>query len=121
MRLLAVPVFALGLVVGSHSDEPGEGDMRAAFQVRLAAEVEATLDYVAEVGGYEAVRRVREAGTDRFAIRAFRKLDCTRDPDLAGFVCGFAVDIDVVNGALSRTLNGRFLPGPHGLVFRHEV
>lgn len=119
MRLLAVPVLALGLLVGSYSDEPGEGDMRAAFQVSLAAQVQSALDYLAEVGGPEAVRKVRDAGTDRFAIRTFRKLDCTRE--LAGYVCGFAVDIDVVNGALSHTLSGRFLPGPHGLVFRQDA
>jgi hypothetical protein len=95
--------------------------MRAAFHVSLAADVRATLDYVIEVGGAEALQRIRDAGTDRFAIRTFRKLDCTRNPELTGYVCEFAVDIDVVNGALSHTLNGRFLPGPNGLVFRHAV
>jgi hypothetical protein len=121
MRLLAVPVLALGLLVGSHSDEPGEGDMRAAFQARLTADVATTLDYVAEVGGYEAVQRVRAAGTDRFTIRSFRKRDCTRNSEMPGFMCDFAVDIDVVNGALSHTLSGHFVPGPHGLVFRDDA
>jgi len=121
MRLLVVPVLAFGLVVGSHSDEPGEVDMRAAFQARLTADVAATLDYVAEVGGYEAVARVHAAGTDRFTIRSFRKRDCTRNSEMPGFVCGFAVDIDVVNGALSHSLSGHFVPGPGGLVFRDDA
>jgi hypothetical protein len=121
MRLLAVPMLALGLLVGSDSDEPREGDMRAAFQARLTADVAAALDYVAEVGGYEALARVRATGTDRFTIRSFRKRDCTRNAEMPGFVCGFAVDIDVVNGALSQTLSGHFVPSPQGLVFRHDA
>jgi hypothetical protein len=121
MRLLAVPVLALGLLIGSYSDEPAESDMRVAFQATLTADVQSALDYVVEVGGAGALQRIRDAGTDRFAIRTFRKLDCTRSPELTGHVCGFAVDIDVVNGALSHTLNGSFLAGPRGLVFRHTA
>ena len=121
MRLLAVPVLALGMIVGSYSDEPRESDMRSAFQLTLATDVQAVLDYVVEVGGSPVLQRVRDAGTDRFSIRAFRKIECTRSVDMAGHVCGFAVDIDVVTGALSHTLNGFFLPGPRGLVFRHEA
>jgi len=121
MRLLVVPVLALGLLIGSYSDEPAESDMRAAFHTTLTADVQSALDYIVEVGGTEALRRVRDAGTDRFAIRTFRKLDCARNPDLTGYVCGFAVDIDVVNGAQSHTLSGSFLTSPHGLVFRHAA
>jgi hypothetical protein len=123
MKLLMAPVLALGLLVGSYSnsDEPGEADMRAAFTATLAAQVQAALDFVAETGGEEAVRKVRDAGTDRFEIRAFRKLDCARDSILRGYICGFTVDIGVVDGALARTLSGYFLPGPGGLAFRHEA
>src|SRR5262245_19493651 len=121
MRLLAVPVLAFGLLIGSQTDEPAEVDMRAAFQARLTADVAATLDYIAEVGGYDAVARVRAAGTDRFTIRSFRKSNCTRSVEMPGFVCGFAVDIDVVNGALSQTMSGTFVPGPQGFVFRQDA
>jgi hypothetical protein len=121
MRLLAVPVLAFGLLIGSFTDEPAEADMRAAFQATLSADVQSALDYIAEVGGAEALQRVRDAGTDRFAIRTFRKLDCARNPDLTGYVCGFAVDIDVVSGAQSHTVSGNFLTGPRGLVFRHAA
>jgi len=81
MRLLAVPVLAFGLLIGSFTDEPAEADMRAAFQATLSADVQSALDYIAEVGGAEALQRVRDAGTDRFAIRTFRKHDCARTPD----------------------------------------
>jgi hypothetical protein len=128
MRTLAVPLIALALAAhsyldqaASYADEPASAEMRTAFEARLAADVEGALAFVAETGGPAAVEKVREAGTDRFAIRSFRKLDCARMDQAPGFACGFEVEIDVVTGTLRHTLSGRFLPGQDGLVFRHEA
>ena len=121
MRILALPLIALGVAVHSTSDEPAAAQMRIAFEARLAADVAGALAFVAETGGPAAVEKVHEAGTDRFAISSFRKLDCMRTGEAQGHVCAFEVDIDVVNGTLRRTLSGQFLPGPDGLVFRHEA
>ena len=119
MRVLALPVVLLGLVTVDQSNEPSESAMRVAFEARLTAQVQSALDFVAETSGPEGIARVREAGTDRFEMRAFRKLDCLRDD--AGHICGFAVDISVVNGAIQKTLKGRFLSGPGGrLTFTQE-
>ena len=60
--------------------------------------------------GPQAVARVREAGTDRFEVRTFKKLDCVRDK--AGHLCNFSVDVSVVNGVIEQTVKGHFVPGP---------
>jgi len=119
MKTLAVPLIALGLAAGSFADEPAQGQMRAAFESKLAADVQAALAFVAETGGPIAIERVREAGTDRFTVRSFRKTDCTRSD--TGYVCGFVVDIDVVDGLLHRELSGYFIPTANGLVFKHDA
>ena len=121
MRTQRLPLIALGMAAHTYSDEPATGPMKTAFEARLTADVQGALAFVAETGGPAAVEKVREAGTDRFAIRTFRKLDCTRLDAAPGYACKFAVDIDVVNGTLRRTLSGQFLPGSDGLVFRHET
>jgi hypothetical protein len=121
MRAFVVPLAAVGLLAGVYSDQPGEQDMQGAFAATLAAEVQSALDFAAETGGPGAVERIRQAGTDRFEIRSFRKLDCARDEAGEGHVCDFAVDIDVVNGSLQRQLTGRFFAGPDGLKFAHDV
>ena len=95
MRLWTVPVVALVAVMINMSDEPNEPAMRAAFEKSLVIRVQNVLDFVAEAHGPEAVAKVREAGTDRFAIEGFRKLGCRRDGS-GGHVCRFAVDIAVI-------------------------
>lgn len=115
-----IPIITLGMVVMDGSDEPSEMAMRAAFAAKLAAQVQGALDYVAETGGAEAVEKVRAAGTDRFEIRSFTKLDCARSDEL-GHVCGFAVEVGTVGGPLQHSLRGRFFSGPRGLVFAHEA
>jgi hypothetical protein len=115
MRALMIPIVSLGAMIVGGSDEPSQTAMRRAFETKLAAQVQSALDYVAETAGAEALERVRDAGTDRFAIRSFVKLDCARS-DL-GHVCGFAVDLDTVAGSQQYTLRGRFAPGPRGLAF----
>jgi hypothetical protein len=119
MRLWTVPVVVLAVLVGSYTGEPSERQMRAAFQDSLAAQVQAVLVFAAETGGREALAKIQTAGTDRFELRAFRKLDCMRVPE-RGYRCDFAVDIGVVNGNIQRRLNGRFSSGPNGLRFVSE-
>jgi hypothetical protein len=120
MRVFMVPMVAIGVLVCDRSDEPRETAMRAAFQVRLAADVQGALDFIAETSGPDGVTRVRSSGTDRFEIRSFKKLDCRRNEGEPGHVCAFAVDVSVVNGSIQRTLQGRFMSGRNGLVFADE-
>ena len=120
MRLWTVPILALGAVLSSLSDEPNEGAMRAAFETSLAAQVQNALDFVAETNGPEAVAKVREAGTDRFAVEGFRKLGCRRD-DRGGHVCRFAVDIEVVSGRLREELTGRFYQHDDRILFTYDA
>jgi len=120
MRLWTIPIVALGAAVVGVSDEPNERAMRAAFEVSLASQVQNALDFVAETAGPAAVAKVREAGTDRFAISTFRKLGCQRG-EKAGHVCRFSVDIAVIDGTLSEELTGRFFLSDDGYVFTHDV
>ena len=119
MRLWTVPIVALGVTVVSISDEPSERAMRAAFEINLAAQVQNALDFVAETRGPEAVAKVREAGTDRFEINAFRKLGCQRGD--RGHVCRFTVDIGVIDGSFNEELTGRFFQRDDGLAFSHDT
>lgn len=122
MRVWTLPVVALGVTVASLSvsDEPNERAMRAAFEASLTAQVRNALDFVAESSGPEAVAKVREAGTDRFEIRSFRKLYCMSGEKL-GHVCSFAVDIGVRDGSLREILLGRFFLRDDGLAFTHDA
>lgn len=113
MRLFLLPAFVASLFAADPPVvEPSEGAMRMAFETRLMADVQSAMAYVAETQGEEGVARVRAAGTDRFEIRAFTKQDCVRGND--GHVCGFAVELAVVNGMIQQTIKGRFLSGPGG-------
>lgn len=119
MRLWTVPIVALSVAVVSISDEPSERAMRAAFETNLASQVQNALDFVAETSGPDAVAKVREAGTDRFAINTFHKLGCQRGD--RGYVCRFAVDIGVVDGNVREELVGRFFQRDDGLAFSHDT
>ena len=121
MRVLIVPLVAVGLVFGSASDEPTEHQMRGAFESSLAAKVRGAIEFVAETGGAEAADKVRQNGTDRFHINAFEKRECVRYADGRGHVCSFTVQIDLLNGALRGTMTGRFFTSPGGLSFTPEV
>ena len=117
MRVFMVPIIALGLVISDRSDEPSEHAMRMAFEVKLAAQVPSVMDYVAETSGPEAVDKLRQAGTDRFAVRTFKKQDCLRGE--TGYA--FAVDLTVVTGNIQQMVRGRFQPGRDGqLTFTQE-
>lgn len=121
MRVFVLPLVALGVLAGGYSDEPSEGQMKRAFEHSLAAQVRNAVEFVSEAGGPEAVEKIREIGSDRFAVRTFRKLDCARVAGNGGYVCGFAVNIELMNGNLERQMNGRFAPSSSGLAFAEEV
>src|SRR5664279_5438137 len=76
MRVLLLPLVAVGVIFFVHTNEPTENQMRNAFERSLAAEVADVMAFVGESGGREAVDRVRLAGNDRFEIRNFSKVDC---------------------------------------------
>jgi hypothetical protein len=114
MRLMMLPLVAIGLIALDQPGEPGEMAMRSAFEAKLRDQVASALEFVAETAGADAVARVQAAGTDRFEVRAFRKLECRRDE--IGHLCDFAVDISVTTGLMQHTLKGRFLPGPGGIL-----
>jgi hypothetical protein len=119
MRLFLLPIIAISALVNDQPAEPTEGAMRVAFESRLTRDVQNALAYVAETAGEEGVERVRAAGTDQFAIRAFKKNDCVRSD--TGHVCGFDVELTVVNGMIQQSVKGRFQAGSAGeLTFRHE-
>jgi hypothetical protein len=121
MRLFVFPLTTLAVLAGGFSEEPREAQMQQAFETSLSTQVRNTLDFVAEVSGAEAVEKIREAGSDRFAIRSFRKLDCSRAGG-TGYLCSFAVDIELMNGRLERRIDGRFSPNSSGgLAFAEEI
>jgi hypothetical protein len=120
MRALSIPIFVVGVLAASGSDEPSAAEMRSAVQATLTAQVQSVLDYVAETGGEEALAQVRAARTDGFDVRSLTKLDCTASADRPGHLCEFAVRVGVVTGELQATMRGRFLAGPRGLVFVNE-
>jgi hypothetical protein len=121
MRLFVFSLTILAVLVGGFSEEPKEAQMQQAFETSLAIQVRNALDFVAEVSGAEAVDKIRQAGSDRLAIRSFRKLDCSRAGG-AGYLCSFAVDIELVNGSLERRIDGRFsLNASGGLGFVEEI
>jgi hypothetical protein len=122
MRVWTLPVVALGVTMASLSvdDQPGERAMRSAFEASLVAQVQNALEFVAETGGQDAVSKLREAGTDYFAIRSFRKLYCISG-EKAGHLCSFAVDIGVRDGSLQQILLGRFVQRDDGLVFTNDT
>jgi hypothetical protein len=122
MRLWIVPLFAIGVIAGSHpSDEPSEVQMRTAFEGSLAAQVRNALDFAREAGGDEAVIKIRAHGMDRFTLNAFQKLNCRAQEGGFAHVCEFAVDVGLVNGPLQKTISGRFNKSGNGFVFHSEV
>jgi hypothetical protein len=116
MRAYLVPLVAVGAVLGTFTDEPSERQMRHAFEGALALQVHNVLDFAEESGGPGAAARIRDSGMDRFAIRAFRKLECQRD-EKPGYACAFTVEIGLVDRDLQGKFSGRFVAGPDGLVF----
>jgi hypothetical protein len=75
MRILVLPLVAVGVIFFAHNDEPTENQMRGAFERSLAVEVADTMAFIGESGGPKAVERVRMVGNDRFEIQKFRKAE----------------------------------------------
>ena len=122
MRLWMLPLIAVGLFAGGRDNgEPTEQQMRAAFEQSLALQVRNALEFAQEAGGVEAVTMIRDNGTDRYEINAFRKLGCRAAETGREFVCDFAVDIGLVNGPMQQTLSGRFKRRDDTLVFAASV
>ena len=117
MRVMVLPIAAVGVIFFLHTDEPTENKMRSAFERSLAAEVADTMALIGESGGREAVERVRMAGNDHFEISNFRKVDCQPATMKSGFDCEFTVRIILANGPMERSLEGRFYNTPEGLQF----
>ena len=120
MRVLVIPLIAGGVLAGGGaSNVPSEQQMRSAFEIALTGYVNNARQFVAEAGGPLAVEKLRQAGTDWFAIRAFEKRDCM--PSERSFLCNFVVDIDLSTGTLRRALSGRFFAAADGLRYSSAV
>jgi hypothetical protein len=120
MKVLMVPLIVMGAVAGELTDEPNEAQMRGAFEQTLTKQVRNTIAFVTESGGPQAADAIRLNRTDRFEVRTFQKHLCARTVEQRAYRCEFSVDIDVLNGPLQRSLAGRFLSGPQGLMFAQE-
>jgi hypothetical protein len=110
MHIFLVPLLAHALAPVAAPAEPSEHAMRAAFEATLQIQVQNVLEFLEETSGPAAVARVHDAGTDRFEVRSFKKLECVREE--GGHLCNFSVDLSVVNGVIERTVKGRFVIGP---------
>ena len=121
MRALLVPIVAVGLMAGGVVEGPQPDQMRAAYQSALELQVQNALDFVAESNGAEALAKLRAAGSDRFAIRDFQKLDCSRGEVASGYHCTFRIVVAVNERIFERTLTGRFVTGRSGLTFVEEI
>src|SRR5450759_411528 len=117
MRALVVILVAIGVIFYGHSNAPTEFQMRDAFEHYLADQTAQTVEFIQETGGPSAVERVKAAGNDRFDIRAFRKLECQQSRAKPGYDCTFNVDIDLANGMLHLSLEGRFYDTSMGIAF----
>jgi hypothetical protein len=95
--------------------------MREAFASDLRQGVQQVLSYVEQTGGEEAIRRIREAHTDAFELRGFRKVECRPSEGKPGHICDFAVEVDTVAGLIEQSIAGRFYIGPGGLAYDHDA
>jgi hypothetical protein len=118
MHMFVVGLLAATTLSGVGISEPSEQAMRTAFATNLANGVKATLGYVTETGGPEALTRIQQARTDEFEIRGFRKIACRPADDAPGHLCDFVVEVDTVAGPLERAIAGRFFVGPCGLTYQ---
>src|SRR5262245_36566833 len=107
MRIFLVPLIAHVLAPAEKLPEPNETAMRIAFEATLQVQVRNAIEFLEETAGAEAVARVREAGTDQFEVRGFRKIDCVVE-EAEAYHCNFTVDVSVVGGVIEKTVSGRF-------------
>ena len=121
MRILVLPLVAVGVIFFSHTDEPTENQMRGAFERSLAAEVADTMAFIGDSEGPKAAERVHRIGNDRFEIYKFRKADCQPMEIKSGYRCAFSASILLANGPMQRSLEGRFYNSPEGIKFAFET
>jgi hypothetical protein len=121
MHIFGVALLAAALWSDAGFNEPSEEAMRAAFAFDLTQGVRAVLAYVEETGGEAALARIREAHTDAFEIRSFRKGRCRPDEGRPGYICEFAVEVDTIAGPIAQSTAGRFYLGPCGLAYDHDA
>ncbi|HZS65007.1 MAG TPA: hypothetical protein VFA53_11005 [Xanthobacteraceae bacterium] len=122
MRIFVFPLAALAILAGGNSgDEPSESQMKQAFATSLSAQVQDVMQFVSETNGADAAMKIQRTGGDRFVIRRFHKIECTRRGAGRDYVCDFLVDIELSNGSLERQLSGRFSAGADGVAFLDRV
>jgi len=121
MRTFFVALVAVTAWADVGFIEPSENAMRGAFASDLRQGVRQVLAYVKETNGEEAVRRIREARTDTFGLRGFRKVECRPSEGKPGHVCDFAVAVDTVAGPIEKSIAGRFYIGSGGLAYDHDA
>jgi hypothetical protein len=121
MHMFVVALLAATAWSNAGFIEPSENAMREAFASDLSQGVEGVLVYVEATGGQAALARIREARTDAFALRGFRKGECRPSDGKPGHVCDFAVEVDTVAGPIEKSVEGRFFVGPCGLVYDHDA
>jgi hypothetical protein len=121
MHIFGVALLAATVWSDASFIEPSEDAMREAFASDLTRGVQAVLSYVAETGGEAALVRIREAHTDAFEIRSFRKGACRPSEAREGHICAFAVEVDTIAGPIERSMVGRFNVGPCGLAYDHDA
>ena len=121
MHMFVVGLLAATALASADRIEPSEHAMRVAFALDLADGVRAALAYVAETGGPDVLARIRQARTDEFEIKSFRKLACRPSADRPGHMCEFALEIDTVAGPIARTTAGFFYTGAWGLAYEQTT
>jgi hypothetical protein len=117
MRTSVAILIAIGGMAFSHSNPPTDIQMHRAFENYLADQVARTIDFIQATGGPSAVKKVKEAGNDRFEIRTFRKIECQQLGQEPSYNCTFSVDIDLANGMMRRAIEGRFYNSSTGIAF----
>jgi hypothetical protein len=121
MHMFMVGLLASSALSYTGGGEPSENAMREAFAADLSVGVQSVLTWVAETGGDAALARIREAQTDAFEVRAFRKGECRQNEIGPGHICIFAVEIDTVAGPIEASIAGRFYVGPCGLAYDQDA
>jgi hypothetical protein len=117
LRVLVVILIAVGAMAYSDINPPTEIQMRNAFDNYLAHQVAETMQFIQTTGGPSIIKKVKDSGNDRFEIRAFRKIECRQLQQEPNYSCTFSVDINLTNGIMQRTLEGRFYNSSRGLAF----
>jgi hypothetical protein len=117
MKAPVAILIAASAMAYTHIDGPTEFQMRNAFENYLTDQVAQTMQFIQTTGSPGIVKKVKDSGNDRFEIRAFRKIECRQLRQEPSYSCAFSVDIDLTNGIMHRTLEGRFYNSSRGLAF----